>query len=106
MFGSETANTDTVSWGKPEGTVGTAEIARSMDVGVVGMMHGGTSTWMTVWGWVGLAVLVLAVVATVWLVVNLRGRGPDDVRHELDLRYARGEMSSDEYRERRQHLGV
>ncbi|MGH2695755.1 MAG: SHOCT domain-containing protein [Actinomycetota bacterium] len=71
----------------------------------VAMMHGGT-TWMTVWAWVGLAVIVLAVVTSVWLVTNLRGRRPDDVRHELDLRYARGEMSDDEYRERRQHLGV
>ena len=51
-------------------------------------------------------VFVLAVVATVWLVMNLPGRRPDHVRHELDLRYAGGEMSADKYRERRKHLGV
>lgn len=73
---------------------------------VLGMMHGGT--WTTVWLLPGLALAVLAVVAATWLLANLRGtpRSGADPLHELDLRYARGEISSDEYRERRQHLGV
>lgn len=70
------------------------------------MMHGGT--WTAVWLLLGIAIAVLAVVAATWLLANLRGSpgGRADPRHELDLRYARGEISSDEYRERRQHLGV
>lgn len=71
---------------------------------ILGMMHSGMSTWMTVSAWLGLALVVLAVAATVWLVATLVSRGRNDVRRELDLRYARGDISADEYRERRQHL--
>lgn len=76
------------------------------------MMHGsdgGMQGWMggmmLMWLLVGLAILALAIAATVWLVRNMqRGDGRGDVRRELDLRYARGELTSDEYRERREQL--
>lgn len=68
-------------------------------------MDGWMSGWMLVWLLVGLALFALAVAATVWLISNMRrpGRGNDALR-ELDMRYARGELSSDEYDERRQRI--
>ena len=48
---------------------------------------------------------VLTVVAVVVVVRALRGRsGPADARQLLDQRYARGEVSTEEYRERLQQL--
>ncbi len=48
---------------------------------------------------------VLTVAAVVVVVRSLRGRsGPTDARHVLDQRYARGEVSTEEYRERLQQL--
>jgi putative membrane protein len=79
----------------------------------VAMMHGGNGgmgTWggaVLLWLLIGLAFLVLVVVATIWLVRNMSGgdtRG--DARRELDLRYARGDLTSDEYNERRERLGA
>lgn len=64
-------------------------------------MSGWMSGWMVIWLFVGLAVLALAVAATVWLVRNMSSGTP---RRELDLRYARGDITSDEYQERRQRL--
>lgn len=78
------------------------------------MMHGGSEGmggWMggamLLWLFVGLAFLALVVVATLWLVRNMSGGGArGDARRELDLRYARGDLSSEEYNERRERLGV
>ena len=80
---------------------------------LVGMMHGNDGMsgwmggWMLLWMLVGLAVLVLIVVGTVWLVRNMSrtGSGSDaDARRELDLRYARGHMTAAEYDECRDRI--
>jgi putative membrane protein len=75
------------------------------------MMGGGMMDGMAalVWFWVvvPLVVLALVVVASVWLVRSARGpvpRGAEGARHELDLRYARGEVDRDEYLQRRADL--
>ncbi len=65
--------------------------------------------WMAIWGLVGLALLVLAIVGTVWLVrrpTNERDsksavESPEEV---LRRRYAAGEMDEDEYLRRRSGL--
>ncbi|WP_312863438.1 SHOCT domain-containing protein [Spinactinospora alkalitolerans] len=64
--------------------------------------------WMLLWGLVGLALLVLIVVAIVWLVRQLSAgpasgpppaeAGGGQVRRELDRRLAAGEISQEEYR--------
>lgn len=71
---------------------------------LVGMMHGSDGMsgwmggWMVLWMLVGLAVLVLTVVGTLWLVRNMNRTGSvADARRELDLRFARGHMTAEEY---------
>lgn len=50
--------------------------------------------------WIGLAVLVT------WLIVSRKGpSGVDRARDILAERYARGELTNDEYRERLDRLG-
>ncbi len=76
-----------------------------MDLG----MGGGMMLWMLIWGLVGLALLVLAVLGIVWLV-----RRTDNPRAEhqtqqtadevLKRRYAAGEIDEDEYLRRRAGL--
>jgi putative membrane protein len=60
------------------------------------------------WGLLWLAFWLVALGATAWLVVRLtRGRrrsGIDQARDILAERYARGELTSDEYRERLEQL--
>jgi uncharacterized membrane protein len=51
--------------------------------------------------------LVLVVAASVWLVRTARGPILPDTRatgHELDLRYARGQVDRDDYPQRRADL--
>ena len=68
--------------------------------------------WGYGFGWYGivmmLAVWVLFVVGMVWLVRNLAAPsvgGPDSsARRILDERFARGELSAEEYEERRRVL--
>lgn len=69
---------------------------------------GGMMGWMMIWGLVGLALLVLLVVGTVWLVRRTNGLeqpppadSPEDV---LRRRYAAGELDEDEYLRRRAGL--
>ncbi|CAN5127472.1 hypothetical protein BH20ACT9_BH20ACT9_03270 [soil metagenome] len=78
-----------------------------------GMMNGGmTDGFWLLWVLLVLVLIALAVVALVWLVRNLRatGRSSDtpaehsSVRVELDRRYAAGEVSRDDYLQRRQDL--
>ena len=78
---------------------------------LIGMMHGddGMSGWMgawiLLWGLVGLAVLVLIVVATMWLVRSMnRTTSATDALRELDLRYARGQITAEECDECRQRI--
>lgn len=66
-----------------------------------GMM--GMGWWMLLWGFLALAVLVLAVVGTVWLVRSLTGRPSQPASKdepavsELRQRYAAGHIDREEY---------
>ena len=68
--------------------------------GDMGDMVGGMVLWLLI----GLAVIALAIAATVWLVRNMSSRRNDDAMRELERRYARGEISTEEHDERRQRL--
>jgi putative membrane protein len=76
---------------------------------MIAMMHGyGGSMmggWMLLWAALALALLVLAVVATVWLVKHLSdgGRGSQYER-TLESRYAAGEIDREEFLQRREDL--
>lgn len=79
----------------------------------------GMSGWMWVWG-AALVVGALALVGgLVWAIVAIMARtraaagptapgtaGPTPARQILDQRYARGELDTEEYRERVQTLGA
>lgn len=68
---------------------------------------GGMGVGMLLWGLIGLALLVLIIVAIVWLVRHLLTGGesrPDRAEQELRRRYAAGEIDADEYRRRRNDL--
>ena len=78
-----------------------------------GHMGWGGGWWMLLWGTLMMAGLVVLVV---WLIrttaggdTGAHGSGSDDplasARRILAERYARGELSSEEYRERLDHLG-
>ena len=67
------------------------------------MMSGWMSGWMALWAVLALALIVLAVVATAWLVRNLADRSSS--HHEvLERRYAAGEISREEFLQRREDL--
>ena len=76
-----------------------------MDWNIMDGMMGGF-----MWFWLIFAVLVLAllVVGVVWLVRTLAGLGPGSTtnaaRQELDLHHARGELTREEYQQRRADL--
>jgi putative membrane protein len=71
-----------------------------------GMMGGCAFMWF--WALFAVLVLALLVVGVVWLVRTLAGPGPSGstsaARQELDLRYARGELTREEYQQRRADL--
>jgi putative membrane protein len=70
-----------------------------------GMMGGGAFMWF--WAIFAVLVLALLVVGVVWLVRTLTSPGPgstSSARQELDLRYARGELTREEYQQRRADL--
>ncbi len=74
------------------------------DMGMGEMMLG-----MLLWGLVGLALLVLAVVAVVWLIrrsdnAGRMQRGQEPPEEILRRRYAAGELDEDEYLRRRAGL--
>ncbi|SDY80707.1 putative membrane protein [Modestobacter sp. DSM 44400] len=63
---------------------------------MMGMMGG----WMLLWALVGLALLVLAVLAAIWLVKQLKAdrQGSDSVPDDaLRRRYAAGEIEREEF---------
>ena len=70
------------------------------DGGMMDMMGGMMAGWMLLWALVGLALLVLTVLAAIWLARRLSpGRtdeapGADEV---LRRRYAAGEIDREEY---------
>jgi putative membrane protein len=66
---------------------------------------------MSSWGWGGMAVfwllVVALVVAAVWVFASRGGEGLSQRQSPLDVletRFARGEITADEYRERREVL--
>lgn len=66
--------------------------------------------WMSWWGWtLMLAWWVLVVAGIVWLVRSVshgEQTNPDSARRILDERFARGELSAEEYNQRRDTLRV
>ena len=68
------------------------------------MMSGWMSGWMVLWGALALALLVLAVVATVWLVKHLNGSSGSEHQRVLDRRYAAGDIDRGEFLQRRDDL--
>ena len=68
------------------------------------MMSGWMSGWMVLWGVLALALLVLAVVATIWLVKHLNGSSGSEHQRLLERRYAAGEIDRDEFLQRRDDL--
>ncbi len=77
-----------------------------------GGMMGGMAAWVALWGLLAMALIVLAVVGTVWLVRSMRDndasapRSVDAARRRLDERYAAGDLSRDEYLQRRDDLSA
>ena len=79
---------------------------------VIAMMHGdGDHTmsgwmggWMLLWGVLALALLVLAVVATIWLIKHLNGSSGSEHQRLLERRYAAGEIDREEFLQRRDDL--
>jgi putative membrane protein len=68
-------------------------------------MSGTGGGWMWLWGTLMMLTWVAVIAAAVWLVArSLGGQRTDSARQILDERYARGELSTEEYRERLQHL--
>ena len=73
------------------------------------MMDGMMGGFMVLWVLLLLALIALAVTGVVWLVRSMRrsvsasngATQPSAVRAELDHRYATGELSRDEYLQRR-----
>jgi putative membrane protein len=72
-----------------------------------GMMDGWMGGWMLLWLLVGIALLGLVIAATVWLIRNMKNSpsASSDARNELDMRYARGDITSEEYDDRVNRIG-
>lgn len=74
-----------------------------------GMEMGGMMAWMLIWGLLGVALLVLAVVTTVWLAKRANSDrqaqpSSDSPEEILRRRYAAGEIDEEEYLSRRAGL--
>lgn len=65
-----------------------------------------TGAWgMTMGGWIWMGVWIVALLVMVWILVRPGGRPDrDDPLDILRARYARGEISDDEYRHGRELL--
>lgn len=77
----------------------------NMNMQMGGVMAG----WMVLWGLLAVALLVLAVVGTVWLVKSLttdKASGRQSWDDELRRRYAAGEIDRDEFLRRQQDLAT
>lgn len=71
------------------------------DDGWWGHMSGWGGGWMWLWGTITMLTWVAVIAAAVWLVARALGQGDRGrARQLLDERYARGELTTDEYRER------
>lgn len=70
-----------------------------------GHMDGWGGGWMWLWGSLMMLAWVAVIGGAVWLVArSLGARRPDRAREILDERYASGELDTEEYRDRLQHL--
>lgn len=82
----------------------------SVDADRWGHMGGGGwgMGWMWLWGTLMMLALVAIIVGVIWLVLRHRsdtsGARPTRARDILDERYARGELTTEEYRERLEHI--
>lgn len=68
---------------------------------------GGMVGWMLLWGLIGLALLVLIVVAIIWLIRHMiAGARPqlDPAWDELRRRYAAGDIDHEEFARRKRDL--
>ena len=64
------------------------------------MMMGMTGGWMVLWALVGLGLVVVAVLGSIWLVTNRSPAHPGsapDAEEVLRRRYAAGEIDREEY---------
>ena len=78
-----------------------ATLFAQTDDGWSGHMRGWGGGWMWLWGTLMMLTWVAVIAAAVWLVARSLGDGrPSRAREILDERYARGELTTDEYRER------
>ncbi len=73
-----------------------------------GMMGGGMTAvalYLLLWGLLAIALLVLTVVATMWLLRSMRSTTDrTSALERLDEAYAKGELSREDYLQRRQDL--
>ena len=69
-------------------------------------MRGWDGGWMWLWGTLMMLTWVAIIAAAVWLIIrSVRGDGDSRrAREVLDERFARGELTVEEYRERREAL--
>lgn len=59
----------------------------NMDMDINGAMLAAMGTWLLLWALLALALLTLAVVASVWLIKNMKSGGAEGrSRHEEHLR--------------------
>jgi putative membrane protein len=77
-------------------------------IGVMDGTMGGCGGMMLLWGLIAVLLLALLVVGLVWMLRSMSGavagRSATTARQELDVRYARGELTSEEYQQRRADL--
>ncbi len=69
-----------------------------------GHMDGWGGGWMWLWGSLMMLSWVAVIAAAIWFLSRSGSRRPSRARELLDERYARGELSTEEYRERLEHL--
>jgi putative membrane protein len=81
------------------------QVLAQSDDGRWGHMSGWGGGWMWLWGTLMMLTWVALIAAAVWVVArSLGGNRPDRARDILDERYARGELSTEDYRERLDQL--
>lgn len=97
-----------------------SEQEKEVDVAMMGYGYDGGGAWMWVFGGLMMVGVVVLIGLAVWAVVTATTRGTgvrtapesssaggrDRIRQVLDERYARGEMTSEEYTERLHTLGL
>ncbi len=69
-----------------------------------GHMDGWGGGWMWLWGTLMMLFWVAIIAGAVWYLGRSRERRPGRAREILEERYASGELSTEEYRERLDHL--